>query len=145
MKDPAKFVLDSANSGIYAAPTSLAPLKQAAAAYGLIWFELDLVGSNDKGSFLSRCQTVFKLPSTFGHNWDALADCLQDLSWHPARGYVVAWCHGKGFARRAPQDFAIALDIFAAAASYWQSKTKQFIVLVDAPTRGDRNLKSLPG
>lgn len=144
MKDLAGFLLDSANSGVYAAPVSLVALRQDAKACGLAWFDLDLAGVIDKATFLSRCQTVLRLPPTFGHNWDALADCLQDLSWQPARGYVVVCGHGKAFARCAPQDFAIALDICTAAAAYWRTQGKIFIVLLDAQTRGNRKLNSLP-
>ncbi|WP_179816449.1 barstar family protein [Allostreptomyces psammosilenae] len=30
-----------------------------------------------------------RFPSYFGRNWDALRDCLRDLSWIPARHYLV--------------------------------------------------------
>ena len=33
---------------------------------------------------------VFQFPDYFGENWDALSECLVDLSWMPAGGYVVA-------------------------------------------------------
>lgn len=32
---------------------------------------------------------VGRFPSDFGANWDALLDCLRDLSWIPNRGVVV--------------------------------------------------------
>lgn len=28
-------------------------------------------------------------PAYFGHNWNAVADCLRDWSWIPAKGYVL--------------------------------------------------------
>ena len=144
MKDPAKFLLDSANSGVYAAPASLTALRQAAAATGLAWFELDLAGVADKAAFLSRCQAAFKLPRSFGHNWDALADCLGDLSWRPARGYVVHCRNGEAFAHATPAEFAALLEILAGAATYWQAQDKMFTVLLDAKTRGGHKPKLLP-
>ena len=30
-------------------------------------------------------------PAWFGRRWDALADCLTDLSWLPGRGHVLLW------------------------------------------------------
>ena len=32
---------------------------------------------------------AFQFPYYFGENWDALDECLADLSWLPAAGYVI--------------------------------------------------------
>jgi RNAse (barnase) inhibitor barstar len=32
---------------------------------------------------------AFQFPDYFGENWDALKECLEDLSWLPAAGYVI--------------------------------------------------------
>ena len=143
MKDIASFLLDAAHSGVYAAPASVSVLKQGARAGELVWFDLDLAGVTGKAAFLARCQTVFGLPPSFGHNWDALADSIEDLSSQPARGYLVHISNGREFARQA-QDIDAALEIFAAATTYWMSKGRLFMVLLDAETRGRRTLKTLP-
>ena len=143
MKDIPRFLLDAAHSGVYAAPASTDVLRPGARASGLEWFDLDLAGVASKSGLLARCQTVFGLPPSFGHNWDALADYLEDLSWRPARGYVVVLTNGQEIARDAPRDLAMALEIFAAAATYWLMKDKLFMVLVDAATRGGHALKTL--
>ena len=144
MKDSAVFPHASARSGIYAAPESSASLRRSAHASGLAWFDLDLAGVDTKAALLVRCQTVFGLPPGFGHNWDALADSLGDFSWQPARGYIVAVTHGATLAQHAAPEFAAALEIFAAAATYWASQGRVFIVLLDGPTRGGRAYASLP-
>lgn len=136
-----RFLLDSANNGVYAAPASATALKQAAAECGLAWFDLDLTDVAGKAAFLGRCQTAFRLPPSFGDNWDALADSLEDLAWERARGYIV-FCHnGKVLARDAPEVLDLALDILVAAATYWKSQRKPFFALLDAETRGTRKLK----
>lgn len=141
MTELARFLLDSTNNGVYAAPASATVLKQAAAECGLAWFDLDLTGVAEKAAFLVRCRTAFSLPPSFGYNWDALADCLEDLSWEPARGYIT-FCHnGKAFARDVAEVFDVALDILVTAATYWQVKHKPFFALLDAETRGGRTLK----
>jgi RNAse (barnase) inhibitor barstar len=34
--------------------------------------------------------TTMAFPDYFGHNWPGLEDCLVDLAWLPASGYLVA-------------------------------------------------------
>jgi hypothetical protein len=144
MKRPATFPFVAAQSGIYIEPAAVSSLKQSALTAGLVWFELDLAGIADKPGFLAGCQAALGLPSSFGRNWDALADSLADFSWRPARGYVVAIRNGGAFARRSPQDYATALEILAAAARYWATKDRVFLVLIDAGSRGGRVFEPLP-
>ena len=144
MKAPAAFPFAPAQSGVYAAPAAPAALHAAARAAGIAWFELDLTDVRTKPELLALCQKAFGLPPAFGHNWDALADNLGDLSWRPAPGYVVLVRHGGAFARSSPEDFATALEILAAAATYWAGKRRVFLALLDDDTRGARGFKSLP-
>ena len=144
MKAPAPFPFAPAQSGVYAAPAATASLHAAARAAGFAWFELDLQEVRTKPELLALCQQVFGLPPAFGHNWDALADSIADFSWRPAPGYVVLVRHGGAFARNSPEDFATALEILAAAATYWASKRKVFLALLDDDTRGAREFRALP-
>lgn len=36
-----------------------------------------------KKEYLASFQRAFQLPDYFGHNWDALNECLGDLDWEP--------------------------------------------------------------
>lgn len=42
-----------------------------------------------KQDLLRALATGLKLPKYFGHNWDALEECLRDLSWMPADASIV--------------------------------------------------------
>jgi hypothetical protein len=44
----------------------------------------DVAGCSDKAGLLARTADALEFPAWFGHNWDALADCLTDLAWRPA-------------------------------------------------------------
>lgn len=98
---------------------------------GVAYFAIDLNGVRDKGGFLDACAAALRFPEPFGHNWDAFADSVQDLSWQPARGYVMHLQHTSGFAGTAPQDYATAMEILAYASEYWKGRGTPFIVLVD--------------
>ncbi len=123
--------LPAAHSGLYRAPLSIDPLRRAAAAAKLAWLAVDLERVSDKAGFLAICAQALDFPDTFGANWDALADCLQDLSWRRAAGYVLHLRDAPGFERAAPEDYATALEILRDAATFWKKRGRAFIVLVD--------------
>jgi hypothetical protein len=45
-------------------------------------------GVDDKQSLLQLIATMLRFPAYFGYNWDALDECLADLSWIQNR---VVW------------------------------------------------------
>ncbi|MER7345098.1 barstar family protein [Streptomyces aurantiacus] len=84
---------------------------------------LDLTGVRDKAAFMDRCATALTLPDWFGRNWDALADCLSDLSWAPgARGRLLVVSGWREYAEAAPDDWAVAQEVFADAVAYWREQ-----------------------
>jgi hypothetical protein len=144
MSDTSEFPFEPAHSGLYAAPRTVEPLRHAAAGAGVTWCELDLTGVSTKAAFLDCCAAALQFPAGFGRNWDALADCLEDLSWQPAGGIVVHWHGGGVFARRASDDCEAALEIFDTATNYWLEKSRLMLVLLDAPSSGGHLLPALP-
>lgn len=123
--------LDAARSGLYRTPDELELLRQAADHVGIAYVEIDLDGVRDKRGFLDACAKALQFPQTFGANWDAFADSVQDLSWHPARGYVIRVRHAVDFERSAVDDHATAVEILRFAAADWKRRGTPFIVLVD--------------
>jgi RNAse (barnase) inhibitor barstar len=118
-------------SGVYATPLALGALQQAAQCAGLAWLAVDLAPVVEKMRFLAECARDLRFPETFGANWDALADCLEDFSWWPAPGFVIRFVNAQVFAVASPHDFAAAVEILRNAAIYWEHRGKPFIVLVD--------------
>ena len=122
---------DATRSGLYRTPDAIDLLQQAAARLGIAYFGVELGGARDKDAFLAACARALGFPATFGHNWDAFADSVQDLSWRPARGYLVHLEHVAAFARSAPESYATAIEILRYAADDWKARGTAFIVLVD--------------
>jgi RNAse (barnase) inhibitor barstar len=83
-----------------------------------------------KADLLDACATALAFPNYFGHNWDALADCLMDLSWLPAQGQLILYDHPAALIQHAPATWATAAAIFTQAAHYWRDHNRRFSVLL---------------
>jgi hypothetical protein len=124
-------ILRSGRSGVFTAPRLTGPLRAAAKGAGVAWFDLDLAGVTGREAFLKRCAVKLRLPGYFGHNWDALHECLLDLAGAGSPGAVVHWRRGAALAKRAPDAVKTALEILRETAIYWSSTGRVFLVVVD--------------
>ena len=96
--------------------------------HGWRFFLVDGADAHDKASFLRAMAAAFDFPDWFGNNWDALADCLNDLSWAPAPGYVLLFDHHDAYA--SASEWPMVLDIFTATALRWARADVAFCVLL---------------
>ena len=112
---------------------------------GLACIDVSLQGCRDKAELMARMASAMRFPEPppFGANWDALADCLTDLSWMAADGYVIVLDHADAFARANPTDFATALSIFQDAADTWREDGIPFWALIGTATDGIAWLREL--
>lgn len=96
----------------------LPALEAAALGRGFALRRVNLQGCGGKADFLARIAAALDFPDWFGHNWDALADCLGDLAWIDAPGLVVVLEHLNDLKTAAPADCDTALEIIAEAAAW---------------------------
>ena len=122
--------LRPAQSGVYRVPRALPALRKVAESSRCAWLEVDLHAARDKAGFLQACARDLRFPPHFGANWDAFSDCINDLAWQPADGYVIVFDNLALLAQHAPDDAATALEILRVAADAWRARQKTFIVLV---------------
>lgn len=94
-------------------------LVEAAGALQYVVAPIDLKACTGDGEALERIADALAFPSWFGGNLDALEDCLNDLSWHAAPGYVLLLEHTGDWRAHADNAFEVALDIFNDAAARW--------------------------
>jgi RNAse (barnase) inhibitor barstar len=128
---------DAAKAGVYHLPhIDREPLFTAAEANGFGVFRIDLSACADKNQMLDAISQAMSFPDWFGHNLDALADCLQDLSWHPAEGYLVLLEHCDGIHSLAEDDFVSSLGVFDDAADEWREQGIAFWCFVDMQADG---------
>jgi RNAse (barnase) inhibitor barstar len=128
-------------------PVHVAPLTDDAAtavctlarSIGFDCTRIDLAGCSDKAGLLARIATAMGFPAWFGHNWDALFDCLTDLGWRPALGYVLILEHATELQATEPEVFDTALAILGDAAAVWQARGAPFRAFVStAPASTSR-------
>ncbi|MGD9386677.1 MAG: barstar family protein [Gammaproteobacteria bacterium] len=112
------------------APEEIPAVLQAGAAAGLHCAHIELGRCRSKADFLALVADALAFPGWFGQNWDALADCLGDLEWLPAEGYVLVLDDPAELHHAAPEDYAVAVDILADAARKWRERDTPFWVFI---------------
>jgi RNAse (barnase) inhibitor barstar len=78
----------------------------------------------EKEAILRAIAGALGFPQWFGHNWDALEDCLTDLSWRPADGHVLLFTEfTEG------DDLGILVDVLASCAEFWRERGRPFFAV----------------
>ena len=88
------------------------------------------IGFAPKERLLRNIAGALDFPDWFGENWDALEDCLTDLSWRGATGYVLLF---EG-ARRG-DDLGVLIDVLRTTAEHWTGRGKPFFAVFVDPER----------
>ena len=60
-------------------------------------------------------------PDYFGHNWDALEECLADLEWLPAKGYILLITDAGCVLPDDEEEYETFLEILRDAGEAWGS------------------------
>jgi hypothetical protein len=111
-------------------------LQTGAIAAGCLVVRIDLFGVRNKDELLTAVGKALRFPEWFGHNWDALTDCLTDMGWLPATGYVIILDRCDGIHARSESDFVTCLQIFQDSADVWREDDVPFWCLVDMQDDG---------
>lgn len=112
-------------------------LRVEADAAGWRLFYLDGARVRDKKSFLARAARALEFHAYFGHNWDAFEECVNDLSWAPASGYIVLFQSPERMIKNARADWDIAVEILATAVDNWAEQGVPFYVLLRGMVSGE--------
>jgi hypothetical protein len=70
---------------------------------------------------LTECARALDFPDYFGHNWDALEECLADLEWLPAKGYVLLVTDAGCVLPDDDEEYETFLEILRDAGEAWGS------------------------
>lgn len=119
---------DASKSGVYRASRS-DDILDATGDSALKVARIVFAGASGKEALMQRIAQALDFPQWFGGNWDALEDCLTDLSWSKAGGHVLLIEGAEGLSG---DERGTLIDILASAASSWAERGRSFFaVFVD--------------
>jgi hypothetical protein len=122
---------DPAKSGVYRA-TGVDAIADAVRGSKLNFARIALEGISAKPALLRSIGLALGFPDWFGENWDALEDCLTDLSWRQAEGHALVL---EGFQSLPAGDVGVLIDVLASAAEFWAEQGKPFFAVFIDPAR----------
>lgn len=120
---------DATRSGVYRV---LRPDEVIDAVRGtrLDLARVDLARVAAKEPLLESLAQALGFPDWFGGNWDALEDCLTDLSWRAGTGHVIL-IERQG---ELPVDeLGVLVEVLAAAAEHWAGREHPFFAVFIDP------------
>lgn len=120
-----KRLSDASKSGVYRTTRS-DEILDAAQGSALRIVRISLAQASGKQALLERVARALEFPQWFGGNWDALEDCLTDLSWSKAGGHVLLIEGAEGLAG---DERGIFIDILASAAAWWAERRRPFFAV----------------
>lgn len=85
----------------------------------------------DKAAILQACASALRFPGWFGHNWDALEECLLDLPLAGTPGLVIEMEGLSALARAEPETLRDAIAVFTDVAQAWQGRDGLLVVLLE--------------
>ena len=90
--------------------------------HGLLLRTVDGARAATRAGLLREFALALEFPAYFEDDWDALEECLGDLEWLPARGYVLIVRDGDLVLAGLEQERRTWLDILGRVASEWAAQ-----------------------
>ena len=125
-------LLESPRGGVWYLPERADPkaVQKLAKQQGLAFFHIDGKNIARKEQLLNHAATAMRFPKGFGHNWDALEECLTDLEWVDGEGYVIYYDHIDPLLAEHPDQFETLVEILRDAVASWKDDGTAMIVLL---------------
>jgi hypothetical protein len=88
--------------------------------------EVDGRACTTKAELLGTLARSLALPTHFGHNWDALADCLRDLELRADRAFALVFTHGDHVLAAELAERETLVSVLALAGEHWAAAGRPF-------------------
>jgi RNAse (barnase) inhibitor barstar len=110
-------------------PVDAASVQKLAKRNDFAYFHIDGKNITRKEQLLNQIATTLKFPKDFGHNWDALEECLTDMDWVDADGYILYYEHIDTL-QAAGEQLETFVEILRDAVQSWKEDDTAMIVLL---------------
>lgn len=70
-------------------------------------------------SLFDEFARALDFPDYFGHNWDALEECLADFEWFPAKGYILLITDAHAVLPDDEDEYETLLEVLSDAGEAW--------------------------
>lgn len=122
-----------------------AALENAAREDSFSYFLLDVSSVSSSWDFFALLAKAMKFPNYFGNNWDALHDCLTDMSWNISSGNILAISNADSLFALKLEEFEVLVGVLEEAAAFWRGKDepKCFAIVFSGSEKFLRELKSV--
>lgn len=141
-------LLEANHGGVWFMPGHVDPksMQSAAKRAGYAFFHLEGRHIARKEQLLKHVAMALDFPADFGHNWDALEECLTDLEWVDGEGYVIYYDHIDALLSEHPDQFETLVEILRDAVASWKEDGTAMIVLLSGskPPKGVPKLGTKP-
>lgn len=125
-----EFQADAAGSGVYRVACA-GWIADAAREHDLRIARVGLERGGGKAALLDALAESLRFPQWFGGNWDALEDCLCDLSWLPPSGHLLLI---EGSQAMPQNEMSVLCEILSSVAHFWKERGRPFFaVFVGGP------------
>ncbi len=125
-------LLESNHGGIWFLPNheNVKAVQALAKRCDYAFFHIEGRNITRKEQLLNHVATALHFPGEFGHNWDALEECLTDMEWIDAEGYLLYFDHIDGMLAENPDQFETFIEIARDAIASWKEDDTAMIVLL---------------
>jgi len=102
------------------------PSSADLAGKGIELLDLDAARVASEAELLAELARVFRFPDYFGGNWDAADECLRDLEWLPASGYVLRVANAEALWQSLPAAAGKLVESWLFCAEQWARQGVSF-------------------
>lgn len=125
-------LLEDETGGVFFIPRHAPPrdVQAAAKRAKFAYFHIEGKHISRKEELLNHVASALHFPSHFGDNWDALEECLTDMEWVDAPGYLIYYDHIDPLLTAHADHFATFIEICRDAVGSWKEDGTPMVVLL---------------